>query len=329
MALYSVAAGNAILAADVNQFTNLLTGATTNTGTTLGFVGANSERLVTGNAALSLSRGASSSSSTGLMLASTSGGTINQGFMLAPGSEDLIFGYDTGAAFTEQLRIKASQSQGLWQTSAVAAVPSSSSFGGGLRHSFYSSPANDAAAFGFGIATSELWTNIPTGANFKVRYNGNQIVMADGATGLYIYNSAGTLKYNFRTDNSSTSPGSPWFRTDGNYLVINPVPNSDLYFMYDNVTAACIAHLGANSFTTLKVGEGAGSFTCGPASVSTLAASGASNIQALTTSGTVTLNSVGRLVFSGATTFSGGVTSTSTYLGVTINGTNYWVNLST
>lgn len=334
MALYSVAAGNAVLAADVNQFTNLLTGVTTNAGTTLGFVGANSERLITGNVALSLSRGAVSSSSTGLMLTSTSGGTINQGFMLAPGSEDLIFGYDTGGAFNEQLRIKASQSQGLWQTSATAAVPSTGGFGGGLRHSFYGSPATDAAAFGFGIATSELWTNVPTGGLFRWRCNGTEVARIDPATGLKLYDSSGTLKLVFDTTNDNTSPGSPWFRTDGSVLAINPKPNNHLYLMYDGQTTAATTYIGTNSLATLNVGLGIGNFVCGPASVSTLAASGASSIQALTTSGTVTHNSVGRLVFSGATVFNPGggtfgTTAANISLGITVNGTNYWLNLYT
>ena len=69
---------------------------------------------------------------------------------------------------------------------------------------------------------------------------------------------------------------------------------------------------------------------------STLNVSGLVSIQGITTNSTVTHQSVGRLTLSGATMF--GPTGTGNYgtgpgsymsLGVTINGVNYWINLST
>lgn len=269
MALYTVSAGAAILAADLNQYYNLLTGAIHDQGVTLGYVGANSERLITGNVALTLTRGAVASTSTGLMLVSSSGGSINQGMMLAPGSEDLIFGYDNGVSFSEQLRIKASQAQGLWQTGTAAAPPSASSFAGGLRLSLYDTPANDAAAFGFGIAANELWANVPTGSAFVARVAGLKSIQAN-ASGFGVFNSSGTLTWFVSTTNSTSDPGSPWMRTDGNILVINPRVAADLYLMWDGSTSVGTTHIGQNANTIVKVGEGTGTLYAGIGNITTI-----------------------------------------------------------
>ena len=138
MALYAITAGAPAVTQDINQYRDLLRGLITDQNITLGFVGANSERATGGNMALILARGPMSTSSTGITWTSTSGGTLNQAIMFAPGSEDLIFGYDNGGAFVEQMRVKGSQAQGLWLTSMAAALPSNAGFAGGMRLNLYS-----------------------------------------------------------------------------------------------------------------------------------------------------------------------------------------------
>jgi hypothetical protein len=142
--------------------------------------------------------------------------------------------------------------------------------------------------------------------------------MQTNASGFMVFNSTGTLKWFVSTTNSNSDPGSPWLRTDGNILVINPKTSQDLYLMWDSmVSNVGTTHIGTNAYTTVKIGEGAGTLLCGP----------------LSTSGAVTHASVGRVVFTGATTFNPGggfgTTSSGVSLGVTINGTNYWIQLYT
>jgi len=215
-------------------------------------------------------------------------------------------------------------------TNTAFGPPSASSLTAKLT--LWGNPANDQIAYALGIDAGTLWYEANNWHRF---YLGATAVLSVGI--------------------SASDPGTPWIRSSGNELVINPRTANDLYLMWDSSATSGTTHIGQNGNAILKVGEGFGTLLSGAATITTLTTgsgvlnvgsgglfnngatqlqgtlgvSGLTSIQGLTTNAAVTHNSVGRLVFSGATTFTGGTSSTSTYLGITVNGTNYWVHLYT
>jgi hypothetical protein len=59
------------------------------------------------------------------------------------------------------------------------------------------------------------------------------------------------------TTNSSSTPGGPWMRGDGNYLVINPGVASDLYLAWDagNLIRLGRTTLGGSADATVDLGS--------------------------------------------------------------------------
>jgi hypothetical protein len=160
MALYSVATGGNILAADVQQYYSLLTGAMTDQPATFAYT---TTSLRSASGQVRLSRSAPSTNAHNLSFT----GSLVSDFVIgrAANSDDLLFGYDNGSAFNEVGRFRANQAQGLWLTYTGAAAPSSSTFAGGMRLSLYGSIAgNDAAAYALGINSGTLWYNAPATA---------------------------------------------------------------------------------------------------------------------------------------------------------------------
>jgi hypothetical protein len=299
--------------------------------------GGSTER--SGSAALMLKRGAMSTTATGIRFNSGSGGSIDQAIMLAPNSEDVIFGTDNGSTFTETLRIRSNTNGGILIPSTVAAPPSGTALGGGLRLSIYGTPTTDATTFGFGIDTSTLWYESSTSHRFYA-----------GTTAL------------LEISNQSAAPASgvPWMRnTGGGSLVINPNGTGQLYLCLDkpnqlNVGGA-MAVTGATTLSSTLGVTGTATFSgtvalngavntgTSPVTIGTgglhntgatqldgaVGITGLLSIQGITTNSTVTHNTVGRMVFSGATTFGSGTTASGISLGVVVNGVNYWISLNT
>ena len=419
LAVAGAATLSSTLAATSATFSGMLTanGGLTMTGALVLAAGGTTERSA--STALLLQRSAVTGQATGLRFNSASGGTIDQAIMLKPGSEDLVFGRDSGGGFTELLLIKGDPNAGVWLPSVTAATPSSSGFGGGLRLSLYGNPTTDVGAYGFGISGSSLWA-MTGGGQFNIWTDnaGTPVQMLNlnqGGLSLYAGGpgtlAGGTGIIQFRSDNYASDPGLPWYRSDGSIMVFNPHGSGGVYFCWDNPqplyvggnlqvlnqyiyshsglllgpgapgagpdihsdgtnlyietngagniylrpqgygigTNAARLDSGGNltlaggltvaGTTTLSgaVNTGSDPLTVGAGGLasngaaqfnSTLNVSGLVSIQGITTNSTVTHQSVGRLVLSGATTIPSGWTSTGLALGITVNGANYWIPLS-
>lgn len=159
----------------------------------------------------------------------------------------------------------------------------------------WGSPANDQIAYALGVDAGTLWYEANNWHRFYL-----------GATAVL---SVGT---------SASDPGTPWMRSDGNFLVVNPRDGADLYLMWDSSATAGRTHVGQNANAVLYVGEGAGTLLCGALTTGsgvltvgagglfnngntqlqgTLGVSGLTSIQGLTTNGVVTHNGSNRLTF--------------------------------
>lgn len=229
MALYTVSSGATILAADINQFYNHLTGATTGQRTDLNYAQTSPSSL---NMTIRLVRTTASTNVEGLSLA---GGVGAEAVMYRRANDDrLWFGFDTGS--------------GLAGISDVLALGMGTASSGGSQayHAVNVDPD------GQNVGTNDWWllfggSGSGEGIGSKRSSGGNQngldfltgsaVHMAVDNTGInYHGGSKASAALAIRPDSTNSNPGSggAWTRTDGaGGLVLNPSGSGNLYFNWD------------------------------------------------------------------------------------------------